>query len=334
MNLGQVPQEEGDGLAGFFEESLDPKGTFGQFRARVDRLGKKEDVWSITRMGQKQGGSSRGWQGVLSDATPVFCLTKRWTSKIERVADFFRRLAASESVPRLYGVHRYELQKKTGETVEKCMLVFEHFESDLFSRRDVWSSRTIARSAATALRDLHLQGIVHRDIKSENMVVARDPLRVKIIDLETAFSRRGEMAEEDPRLTFIGSHFYIAPEVAALELLPREARESEKAAAVARIGLGVDIWSLGCMFLGLWTKATPVFQRPKKGQKTECVQLMAEDGSQQRVDGAVESTVLPDTAKKLLRQMLVVDPARRCAIDDVVRLVSDSAFAITRSQRK
>ena len=71
-------------------------------------------------------------------------------------------------------------------------------------------AREIAVQVADALAAVHAAGILHRDVKPENVVIAPDE-RVKLMDLGVAL-----LAEETMRLTqtgeFVGSLLYAAPE--------------------------------------------------------------------------------------------------------------------------
>ncbi len=68
----------------------------------------------------------------------------------------------------------------------------------------------VAREVAVALDYLHSRGIVHRDLKSSNVLVLRDG-RVKLLDFGTAL-----LAEEAEPITrhgeFVGTFAYAAPE--------------------------------------------------------------------------------------------------------------------------
>jgi WD40 repeat protein/serine/threonine protein kinase len=114
------------------------------------------------------------------------------------------------------------------------------------------------RQAALGLQYAHEQGLVHRDIKPTNLLVARDPESdrplVKILDLglarfvsETVSEAPGSAkGSSDGSLTqlgqFLGTPDYIAPEQ-ALDIRAADIRS--------------DIFSLGCTFFRMLTGELP-----------------------------------------------------------------------------
>lgn len=88
--------------------------------------------------------------------------------------------------------------------------------------------------ACRALEELHGAGLLHRDIKPDNILLARiggQPDAVKLIDFGLAIERRGE----DPEGAVAGTVGYVAP-----ELLLRSAAPS----------VASDLYGLGCV--GWW----------------------------------------------------------------------------------
>jgi len=82
-----------------------------------------------------------------------------------------------------------------------------------------------------ALRHLHERGVVHRDVKSENVLVSADLTDLRLVDFNTA-----DHVVQDGMLSMLGTADYMPPEV----LLGEELTE------------GMDIWAAGlCLHLML-----------------------------------------------------------------------------------
>ncbi|KAG0242469.1 Checkpoint kinase 2 [Actinomortierella wolfii] len=94
---------------------------------------------------------------------------------------------------------------------------------------DEVTARNIIKQVCSALRYLHTNGIVHRDIKSENVMLDVDN-KVKLIDFGLARS----LSSTAPLKTLCGTYAYMAPECAQ-----GEERNS--------YSTPVDVWSVGVM---------------------------------------------------------------------------------------
>ncbi|PHT85844.1 hypothetical protein T459_07950 [Capsicum annuum] len=116
----------------------------------------------------------------------------------------------------------------------------------------------IARDVASALTELHSRHIIHRDIKSENILIDLDKKRadgtptVKLCDFDMAIPLRsylhtcciGHIGIPPPDVC-VGTPRWMAPEVF------RAMNERNV------YGLGADIWSFGCVLLELLTLQLP-----------------------------------------------------------------------------
>jgi serine/threonine protein kinase len=104
-----------------------------------------------------------------------------------------------------------------------------HDRIDLYRRLTESVTCRYARQLISAVHHMHTVGIVHRDIKLENIMVTEDE-KLVLIDFgySTAFTHDALLSR------FCGSLHYIAPEIAAHE--PYN-------------GFQVDVWSLGiCIY--------------------------------------------------------------------------------------
>ncbi|KAG8143685.1 putative Non-specific serine-threonine protein, partial [Naja naja] len=98
-----------------------------------------------------------------------------------------------------------------------------------------------------ALSVLHAQGVIHRDIKSDSILLTHDG-RVKLSD----FGFCAQVNKEVPRRkSLVGTPYWMAPEL--ISRLP--------------YGPEVDIWSLGVMVIEMVDGEPPISMSPLKAMK-------------------------------------------------------------------
>jgi len=153
--------------------------------------------------------------------------------------------------------------------------------------------RKYFRQIVMALRHVHQQGIAHRDMKPENILIDKQG-NVKIIDFGLAAYHCTAGPESSP-ITMTekcGTKALIAPEVL---------RGNGYNGAIA------DIWSLGVILFSMFTRAYPF-----RGATDSVVVTKIKAGMYSM------SNSIPVDAQDLIRKLLVVDPAQRITLDAVL----------------
>jgi serine/threonine protein kinase len=129
-----------------------------------------------------------------------------------------------------------------------------------------------------AIGYLHLKGIVHRDLKLENILVDEDGY-IKIIDYGLA-----KMLDEEQETTsFCGTPEYLAP-----EMINQTGHDK-----------GVDWWALGVLIYEMLIGVTPFFNKNKNMllNKIKNSKVVFPDRKKYKID---YSDVLMDLIVKLL----------------------------------
>ncbi|PPQ62849.1 hypothetical protein CVT24_000543 [Panaeolus cyanescens] len=126
------------------------------------------------------------------------------------------------------------LEYVPGGTIHSCLEKHGIFHEEV--------TKSFATQVLDGLRYLHSKGIIHRDLKSENVLV--EPHGVcKISD----FGISKNILENERRRAFTlmkGTIYWMSPEVI---------EDSDRKGYTEK----VDIWSLGCMMHEMWTASRP-----------------------------------------------------------------------------
>ncbi|KAF8666381.1 hypothetical protein HU200_053484 [Digitaria exilis] len=163
----------------------------------------------------------------------------RGLARLLREASFMAACSGHPSLVSLLGVERMPCAAAATDTAE-WSLVMEYVGPNLldvlrarggepFPEADV---RAIMRQLLAGAAAMHRHGIVHRDIKSENILVVSGVGAVKICDFGSAKST----FERHTMFHIAGTLEYMAPEVLARD--PHH-------------GAPADAWSLGCVMAEL-----------------------------------------------------------------------------------
>jgi predicted Ser/Thr protein kinase len=105
--------------------------------------------------------------------------------------------------------------------------------------------RDLLRDVAAALRDAHAKGIVHRDLKSENVILVRRDgrARAKVVDFGISkVAADPAVSTMTARDVLLGTPHYMAPETADPDIAPDHR---------------VDLYALGCIAYEALTGALP-----------------------------------------------------------------------------
>lgn len=147
----------------------------------------------------------------------------------------------------------------------------------------------IARDIALALGHVHSHGVVHRDVKPENILLS--PNGVVLLDFGHARAP-AIMPNADSRETkkyIVGTPFYVSPE----QVSGRRVSDSRS-----------DLYSLGCVLLEMLTGSLPF------------VTSSARESMQRRVDEPPPDVrtlrpEVPDELAAVVKRAMMVDPAER-----------------------
>lgn len=142
----------------------------------------------------------------------------------------------------------------------------------------------VARDISCALKELHSKHIIHRDIKSENILIDLDQKRddgspvIKLSDFDRAVPLRSSLhtccishVGVPPPDVCVGTPRWMAPEVL-------QAMHERKT-----YGLEVDIWSYGCLLLELLT-----LQVPYSGLADSNIHDLLQNGKRPPLTGEIE----------------------------------------------
>ena len=102
----------------------------------------------------------------------------------------------------------------------------------------------ILRKVLEGLAHLHSLGIIHRDIKSDNVLINRKG-KIKLADF--GYSCRLANPEEDSRSSRVGTAAWMAPELIK--------------AKTAGYGTSIDIWSFGILAVELANGQPPNLEK-------------------------------------------------------------------------
>ncbi|XP_004712758.1 serine/threonine-protein kinase PAK 6 [Echinops telfairi] len=149
---------------------------------------------------------------------------------------------------------------------------------------------TVCEAVLQALAYLHAQGVIHRDIKSDSILLTLDG-RVKLSD----FGFCAQISKDIPkRKSLVGTPYWMAPEVISRSLYATE----------------VDIWSLGIMVIEMVDGEPPYFS----DSPVQAMKRLRDSPPPRLKNSHKVSPVLRD----FLERMLVRDPQERAMAQELL----------------
>lgn len=119
--------------------------------------------------------------------------------------------------------------------------------------------QSITKQMCTGLKFLHDNGVIHRDLKAGNVLVTADAI-IKLADFGVSAKGSGP---EQKRSTFIGTPYWMAPEVIACETVKDDPYD-----------LRADIWSFGITIIE-FAQMDPPYS--KMNPTRVCIKIMRSD---------------------------------------------------------
>ena len=146
-----------------------------------------------------------------------------------------------------------------------------------------------ARDIATALAHVHSHGVVHRDVKPENILLS--PSGAVLLDFGHARAPAIMQSTDshEAKKYIVGTPNYVSPE----QVSGRRVADSRS-----------DIYSLGCVLLEMLTGQIPFASSSARGSMQRRVEEPPPDVRAMRPD-------VPDELAAVLKRAMMIDPAER-----------------------
>ncbi|XP_057715611.1 serine/threonine-protein kinase PAK 6 [Corythoichthys intestinalis] len=271
-----------------------PKVTHEQFKAALQMVVDKGDPRSYLENFVKIG---EGSTGVVCIATEKHSGRQVAVKMMDPRRQQRRELLFNEVVIMRDYQHRNVVEMyKSALVEEELWVIMEYLQGGALTnivsetRLSEEQIATVCEAVLQALAYLHSQGVIHRDIKSDSILLTLDG-RVKLSD----FGFCAQISKDIPkRKSLVGTPYWMAPEVISK----------------SPYGTEVDVWSMGVMVVEMVDGEPPYFsETPVAAMK----RLRDESAPTVRNVNQV-SPVLKD----FLDRMLTRDPLERASATDLL----------------
>ncbi|XP_038823261.1 serine/threonine-protein kinase PAK 6-like [Salvelinus namaycush] len=271
-----------------------PKVTHEQFKAALQMVVDKGDPRSYLENFVKIGEGSTG----------VVCIAREKHSGRQVAVKMMdlrrqqrRELLFNEVVIMRDYQHRNVVEMfKSALVEEELWVIMEYIEGGALTnivsetRLSEEQIATVCEAVLQALAYLHSQGVIHRDIKSDSILLTMDG-RIKLSD----FGFCAQISKDIPkRKSLVGTPYWMAPEVISKSPYSTE----------------VDVWSLGIMVVEMVDGEPPYFsETPIAAMR----RLRDEPAPTVR-----NTTQVSPVLKDFLNRMLTRDPVERASATDLL----------------
>ncbi|KAK4556520.1 mitogen-activated protein kinase kinase kinase [Recurvomyces mirabilis] len=192
-----------------------------------------------------------------------------------------------------------------GGSVGSCLRKHGKFEESVVS--------SLTRQTLNGLAYLHSEGILHRDLKSDNLLLDLDGT-CKISDFGIS-KRSADPYNNDITNSMQGSVFWMAPEVIRAQSQPMNQNTGDGLTAMNQgYSAKVDIWSLGCVVLEMFAGRRP-------WSKEEAIGAIYKLGSLNQAPPIPDdvSSVIGPAALSFMYDCFTIDPRERPIADTLLR---------------
>ena len=254
-----------------------------------------------------EGGMGRVYEAIqvkLKRSVALKILPEKSTQDEAFLSRFYREAQAAAALNHPNIIQVYDIGEDHGSHFFAMELVDGESIRERLRRQGripLADALEIVEQVARGLREAHKHGIVHRDIKPDNIMVDREG-RVKLADLGLAKWAGGDISVTQTGAG-MGTPYYMAPEQAL------DARKVDHRA---------DIYALGITLLHILTG-----KRPYDGDSAYSIVIQHREN--QLPSAAELGTQIPESVEKLIRKMSAKDPAQR--YQDYDSLLADNAEA-------